>query len=317
VARVSAVERLLDHLLTSEPAAITAADFSAWWSLSKARGDAWEASLDAALARAFAADRLGYAFAAGYHGALRMLVRSHTRDHLVALCATEARGNRPRHIEARLARTAQGEVVSGKKRFATLAMLAEELLVVASEGTDEAGRNRLRIARVSARAPGVTITAMPATPFAPEIPHAEIALERAPVIELLPGDGYDRYLKPFRTVEDSVVHAALLAYLLGVARRSQWPHAALERLSLELVAAHTIASRDPASVATHVALAGLIETTRALIADLAPHWERVGPVERDRWQRDQGLFTVAGRARDARRERAWERIAQIQRDARG
>ena len=37
--------------------------------------------------------------------------------------------------------------------------------------------------------------------------------------EILPGDGYDRYLKPFRTVEDIHVHAALLGHAIGAARR--------------------------------------------------------------------------------------------------
>jgi alkylation response protein AidB-like acyl-CoA dehydrogenase len=101
-----------------------------------ARGDGWPDPLDAALARALVADRLGYAFAAGYHAALRRLVTSLPADHLVALCATEALGNRPRNIETRFTQTESGWVIDGKKRFATLATLASELLVVASVGTE-------------------------------------------------------------------------------------------------------------------------------------------------------------------------------------
>ena len=41
--------------------------------------------------------------------------------------------------------------------------------------------------------------------------------------DLLPGDGYDIYLKPFRTIEDIHVHAALIGYLVGVARRLEAP----------------------------------------------------------------------------------------------
>jgi hypothetical protein len=152
------------------------------------------------------------------------------------------------------------------------------------------------------------MTAMAATPFAPEIPHAELELARVEVRELLPGDGYDEYLKPFRTIEDCAVHAALLAYAIGVARRNDWPRAALERLVAALVTARAIASADPRSAAVHVALAGLLESTRALTSELSPHWDLVESGERARWQRDQGLVGVAGRARDARREKAWETL---------
>jgi hypothetical protein len=44
------------------------------------------------------------------------------------------------------------------------------------------------------------------------------------------------------------------------------------------------------------------------VASDASLWERVALDERARWTRDQGLLEVAGRAREARRARAWERL---------
>ena len=46
---------------------------------------------------------------------------------------------------------------------------------------------------------------------------------------LLPGDGYDVYVKPFRTIEDIHVHAATIAYLVAEGRRRGWPHGWIER----------------------------------------------------------------------------------------
>lgn len=77
--------------------------------------------------------------------------------------------------------------------------------------------------------------------------------------EVLPGDGYDDYIKPFRTLEDVHVHLALGAFLLG---------------------------------------------------DSAPHWERVEPGERARWQRDQALLQIADSARAARTEAAWRALGE-------
>ena len=53
----------------------------------------------------------------------------------------------------------------------------------------------------------MTIEDRPPTPFAPEIPHARITLANVTVRDedVLPGDGYARYLKPFRTIEDTFV----------------------------------------------------------------------------------------------------------------
>jgi hypothetical protein len=183
-------------------------------------------------------------------------------------------------------------------------------LVVASAGSDEQGRNALKLVRIAAGARGVSISAMPATPFAPEIPHAEVTLDAVGVApgDLLPGDGYDRYLKPFRTIEDIHVHAALLGYLASVARRFAWPRECLERIAAALVGTRSLALEPPSAPEVHVALAGLHASGQALLQELDAHWALVEPAERERWIRDRPLFEVAGSARNARRARAWERV---------
>src|SRR5690606_7432797 len=120
------------------------------------------------------------------------------------------------------------------------------------------GKNRLCAVRVPTTAPGVRITASTA-PFVPEIPHAEVTLDRVTISaeQLLPGDGYDDYLKPFRTIEDVHVHAALLGYLIGVARRIGAPRELVERLLANALAVRAVARADARSPATHVALAGV------------------------------------------------------------
>ena len=72
-----------------------------------------------ALRGGFASDRVGWAFAAGYQSALRQLIQVNggsVDDHeLLAMCATEAGGNRPRDIETRIAGDGAGGVtVTGR-----------------------------------------------------------------------------------------------------------------------------------------------------------------------------------------------------------
>jgi acyl-CoA dehydrogenase len=269
-----------------------------------------ESSIDRALAGGLAAHTVGEAFLAGYHNALRALVAELPRDRAVCLCATEEGGAHPRAIKTRLEPEGPGFVLSGKKKWVTGGPLADLFLVVASTGTDAAGRNLLRLVRVQAGQPGVTLHAMPETPFTPEIPHAQVTFDRVPVAAdaLLPGDGYDRYVKPFRTVEDAHVHAAVLAYVLSLAKRFSWPHQAREQLLAILHASRAIALSDPSARETHLALAGVLSLARRFLAESKDHFALLDAETRARWERDAVLLTVAERARTARTESAWKSL---------
>ena len=181
-------------------------------------------TLDRAALAGFAADRLGFAFVGGYGAALAQLVPSIAPR--ACLAATERGGAHPRAILTTLSEpdAATGaRLLDGEKTWITLGTLATELLVVARlGGPREAreGKGSLRVVRLPAARAGITLREGVATPFAPEVPHAEARFEGVSVApeELLEGDGYDEYLKPFRTIEDVHVLGATLGYLVRVAR---------------------------------------------------------------------------------------------------
>ena len=281
-------------------------DLQRWWDATATARAAWTAPFDRAFAGGACADRLGFAFAGGYAEALRALVPDLPAGALASLCATEDGGGHPRAIRTRLVATGAGRyTLSGRKKWATVASAAASLLVVASTGED-AGINRLRVVRVPASAPGLRLSPS-AAPFVPEIPHAEVELDSVSVsdADLLPGDGYDEYLKPFRTIEDIHVHGALAGYLLGVARRHRLSCELHERLLALAVALRGLAHAGPKAATTHAALAGTLELARAAVGELEPAWAALGGDEWARWQRDRPLLQVAGKARAARRDRAW------------
>ena len=64
----------------------------------------------------------------------------------------------------------------------------------------------------------------------PDIGHARLHLDNV-LCELLPGDGWDSYVKPFRSIEDLHVLAAITAWLYGIGRDGGWP-AALRKASV-------------------------------------------------------------------------------------
>ena len=256
-----------------------------------------------------AADGMGWAFAAGYEAALARLDPQGMRgDVLGSLCATEEGGGHPRAIRTSLAPHSDGFALSGHKSWVTLGDEADVLLVVASVGKGSEGRNRLRVARVPAKREGIVVSEAEASPFVPEIAHAKATFADVVIHprELLPGDGYDDALKPFRTIEDVHVMAAVLGWAIGVGRASAWPRAWLDDALGLVVTLRAVSDEPPLAPETHVALAGAQSLARRLLGE-AP-WSQCDEATRSRWQRDRPLLEVASKVRAARLEAAWRAL---------
>jgi hypothetical protein len=315
---------VLDHLLRAPPSYEPAGDIDAW--LVRLATCPFERPIDRALWAGFEADRLGYAFAGAYQAALSLLFAwaadassapayawpaASTR---LSFAATESGGAHPRAIETTLTEEPGGALVlDGTKTFATMASAADELLVVASRGAGPDERKRLCVIRVRANATGLVIEARPPTAFAPEIPHAKVILTSVAVREedVLPGDGYSTYLKPFRTIEDTHVLAASLGHVLGAARVHAFDSAVTEGALALVLALLDLTDRPPLDPACHVALAGLFATARRLIAEHDKEWDKADASTRDRFRRDLALLVVAETARQARTAAAWKALSSV------
>ncbi len=307
------MDALLDTLLTAPLARDEIPSGEAW----RARLDDLTRDLSSPIDRAFVgglhADRLGYAFAAGYQAALHALAPDLAGARITAsFCATEQGGVHPRAIATRLEARDTHFVVTGEKSFSTMASDANVLFVVTTRGTRADGTNDLAMVRVSARAPGVRIENLPTPPFVPEITHARVTFDQVSVApgDVLPGDGYARYLKPFRTIEDLHVHAALVGHFVRLARQYGWPHESIERALVLVAAVRGLRDARVDAAGTHLALAGVLGATRRWLDESEPHWALVDPVVRGRWQRDLPLLGVAGSARARRTDRAWESVLE-------
>ena len=243
----------------------------------------------------------GLAFLIGYQAALRVLWPS-APAALGALCATERRSVRPADMHSRL----EGLRVTGRKDFVTAGLEAEWLLVAAR--CEAAGESaQLKLAVVYPGEPGVTLEALPTLPLMPEVGHARLTLQQA-ACELLAGDGWDAYVKPFRSLEDLYVLAALVAWLYGVGQECAWPQALQLRL-LGLLGGCAEGSRQCAdSVGCHLLLGGLFAQFHALRGELDQALA-AGPEQwAQLWQRDQGVLALATAARDKRLAKAWAAV---------
>ena len=261
-----------------------------------------------------ASDRVAYAVLGGYDAAVRKLVAPRELRR-ASFCVTEetdgAPSTHPRAMATRLvtdAARAGRSFVTGTKSFATLATHAGYWIVIASESVAQAalegdGRNALRAVVVERGAPGVTIIPRPPLPFTPEIPHARLELVDAPVAAILEGDGYERYVKPFRTVEDAHVTLAIAAYAYGEARRHVRDGWSTEALVSPMISLLRIADEaDPTDLATHVALDDALRDAKVALSALP--WDRAPSSIGERWARDCRILDVAGKAREKRAQKA-------------
>lgn len=298
-------------LIATGAPAVPCETVAEWWPRHRAIAAEHPATIHQAIVSGFVADRVGWAFASGYQAALRALVPDLPADRICALCVTEEGGNSPRAIKSTLKRSGAGYVLDGAKRWTTLGPDGGLFLVAARDANAAGERPSLKVARVASNLPGVSVEKMPPTRFVPEVPHARLKFENVllPDASLLPGDGYDEYVKRFRTVEDIHVQAAVLAYLMREAQRLSWPASWIERLSALLAAFSKLADMPASHAETHVALAGALNLGAGLIDEAETFWDAsaADPAAR-RWRRDRELLKVAGAARELRTKRAWEHL---------
>jgi acyl-CoA dehydrogenase len=307
---------LLGRVLRSPSAAPLCEQITDWWPVWTSLTDSPKSPFRLALAGGLTADRAAWAFAAGYQAAQRALLRdgplSLEGNTMSAFCVTEEAGNRPADIQCRLEPALGGFRLSGAKRWSTLGPQSNWLLVAARVPPHDAARAQLRLVQIAVDAPGVTFTMSAPSRFIPELPQARLAFSDVviPNAAVLPGDGYERYIKPFAVVEDIHVSAAMLAYLLAEAVRHAWPADWQERALIALLGFETLAALEPSDPITQIGLAGALTQRRALIQEAAALWLRTPehPASQ-RWARDAVLVGGMGEARQRRVQRAWERLA--------
>ncbi|WP_281645645.1 acyl-CoA dehydrogenase family protein [Parendozoicomonas sp. Alg238-R29] len=249
------------------------------------------------------ADRVAWAFAGGYQWAIRSLLPSYIdNSSILALCITESGGGHPKKIHSELKQSGNNWNLSGKKQFVSGGTGADVLVIAAREGEQLDGRPQLRMLTLEADTAGLTLQDMPALSIVPEVPHASVVMEGIQVSseQVLPGDGYLNYIRPFRMCEDLHVQAALL----GMVVRKAHSQKVVEMVEQALAYFHLLKGcqlqEEPS--AAGLAMAGFEPRLMSLLDDV------MGIItdedELRAWKRDKQLLSVAGKARAIRKEKA-------------
>jgi hypothetical protein len=302
---------MLPQLSASLAVAAPCESVAEWWERHRAIARGHADPIHQAIVGGFVADRVGWAFASGYQAALRALFADAPGDSLCALCVTETDGNSPKAIRSSLKKSGASWILNGAKRWTTLGPEGALFFVAARDEAASAARPAIRLVKVPSDSPGLKIESMPPTKFVPEVPHARLQFEdlRIEEAQILPGDGYASYVKPFRTVEDIHVQAAVLSYLMREGQRLGWPQDWLERLSALIAGLGKLSDMPASHAETHIALAGALAIGTGLIRETEEFWlKSAADPAALRWQRDRELLQVAGKARELRTRRAWEKL---------
>ncbi len=308
--------RIIDWLLSSGRSAAleTHSAFGAFWQAFSKESGSWNSPVDRAIAGGSVADCMAYAFAAGYCAALQRLFPALPVNMPASFCITEEKGAHPRAIETRLTpveidpKRGKAFTVNGRKKYVSCAGEAGLLLVAASEGRTVDGRNRVRVVQIDAKTPGIRIVPVKGLNLVPEISHGELIFTDVAVFEadLLPGDGYTAYIKPFRTVEDLHVSAAILGYLFKSACKYDWGREVLENILGCTVSVRSLACCSPDSPKVHIVTHEALKRIRDLSVRLDPFWEKAGRKAKEAWDRDKALMDIADKARALRLRAAWK-----------
>ena len=287
-----------------------------WKRTMKERFAEWEFTIDRAIAFGFEADRVAYAFLAGFRAALQYLIPNLESQVFASFCITEQGGNTPKAIKSTLKALDESEsrwLLNGKKTFITGATEADQIFVAASVGKDNDGRNLIKLVQLDSGLPGIDIQEMSPLPFIPEISHGEVSFTDVELRResILPGDGYSEYVKPFRIVEEIHVTAALLGYLARVGIEYKWDRTYLEEIVALIKLVRALWQSDLLSSDTHVAYAGFARLMQQFIEKTSPNWKTVPDVIRKGWERDQAILGIAEKARKKRLENAWQAVSGL------
>ncbi|MEY1660903.1 acyl-CoA dehydrogenase family protein [Isoalcanivorax beigongshangi] len=262
-------------------------------------------SFAAAVLGGLAADRVAWAFFAGYQAAVQALVPGLPAGIARAFAATEGGKTRAEELATEAIPSADGWRLSGAKSWVLLGADCDELLVLARAA------GQAVLLQVPANTAGLEFGDTKPLAFIPELPHSAVRLHQLalPTTAKLVVPGSRPAALRFRTLEDILVTTASLAYLWRQACTHQWPDdIGAQLFALLLGLRGLLAAED--DVATRFTLDGLLCQGRALQQQVAALWPPEHSEEAARWHRDRPLALLGERVHASRRARGWQTLGQ-------
>jgi acyl-CoA dehydrogenase len=264
-------------------------------------------SFAAAVACALKADRVAWAFFSGYQGAIQAAF--HTETGTVGAFGANEAQRKITEIETSLDDRDGRLLLTGSKSWVLAGIDDLTLFVLARRASGPAkGPGSLSIVRLPIRSAGVEAEPRRTQAVVPELPHSAVHFESTPLTpsDVLQGDGYADYAKPFRLREDVFVTGCVLAYLLAESQLGSWPTTWSQRTIAVLSLLETCSRRDPRQADTIILVAGALSFAGDVIRDAEPLWTPSQELTRARWLRDRPILALGKEARRQRAIQSWK-----------
>lgn len=254
---------------------------------------------------------MSFAFSAGYQSAIQSLFKP-AKPMLASLCVTEKEGNRPKNIKSIMTKHNLNYQLNGTKSFITGANEATQLYIAVTTPCMNIANDRpvIKMISIPANTSGTVIKPSQTLPFVPDVSHGSAIFDNVNIAssEILEGDGYSLYVKPFRTHEDIHVLAATLGYRIAEALNSHWSHKSIEAHITLLSSILSLSTDSFDEPTTHVIFSGCRNQFNSLIQQTDAEFELNNHEGYKDWLRDKALLDIASKAHQVRTERAWDQL---------
>lgn len=256
-----------------------------------------QSPFEKAIIGGFACQQFSFAFMAGYQAALEKMFPMIAPNKIKALCVSEKGGGHPKAIQTTLS---NGQL-NGFKTYITAGSEVEHLLVLCKTDQIVNGRPLLKLVHLPIDSQLKVIDFE--LSFMKEIKHGKLALEAFAINaeQVLDGDGYSQYTKPFRTLEDICVGAAYQAMLLRQAIANDWEEAIRDQILLNIYTLKNLLTLFPSSLETHLLLTANEQHFEKLLPDIERNIEQYSSEAFGTdWALNKKLISLAKKVKTAR-----------------
>ena len=255
-----------------------------------------------ALLGGFSCQQFSFAFMAGYQAALEKMFPTIAPNELKALCVSEEKGGHPKVIQTTLV----NNQIKGLKTYVTAGSDASHFLVLWKTNETLEERPLLKIVHLINPSDNMKVSNFE-LPFMKEVKHGKLALENTPVSnsQILEGDGFEDYAKPFRTLEDILVGTAQQAMLLRQAIDSNWNEALREQLLLNLHTFKYLLQLPALDKETHLLLTANEQRFEELLPKIdAQILEHSATSFQENWNTNKKVLNLAKKVKEIRLAKA-------------
>ena len=287
-----------DLVTLSRDSPLSTYDSARSWAMNFFGNTQQKNEVDQAIWGGFNVQQFSFAFLAGYQAALSKMFPGIASGKLKALCVSEENGAHPKAIETSL----HNSKINGLKTYVTAGTEAEYLMVLCRTNEISNGRQMLKMVHLPVAMQQIQISDFE-LPFMREIRHGSVNLTETPIEsdQILEGDGYKLYVKPFRTYEDIFLGISYQSMLLRQAIAYNWEETLRDKLILNIFTLKNLsylAPSDPETVLLVQAAENNFEQLLPIIeAQISLH---ALPTFKADWETNKRLFSMGKKLKELR-----------------